>query len=89
VPTIAEAGLPGYESSTWYGMLAPAGTPRPIVMKLHQEMGEVLKLADIREKLATQGLESVGNTPVEFASIISTELVKWRKVVAAAGVKVE
>ena len=89
VPTIAEAGLPGYESSTWYGMLAPAGTPRPIVMKLHGEMLEVLKLADIREKLSAQGLEPVGNTPADFASVISAELVKWRKVVAAAGMKAE
>ena len=89
VPTIAEAGLPGYESSTWYGMLAPAGTPKGIVMKLHQEMVEALKTPDMREKLAAQGLEPVGNTPAEFASIISAELVKWGKVVAAAGVKAE
>lgn len=89
VPTIAESGLPGYEASTWYGMLAPAGTPPPIVSKLHQQMTEVLKLADIREKLLAQGLEPVGNRPGEFASIISTELVKWSKVVAAAGLRAE
>ena len=89
VPTIAEAGLPGYESSTWYGMLAPAGTPRVVVNKLHHEMVEVLELSDIREKLAAQGLEPVGNAPAEFASIISAELVKWHKVVSAAGVKAE
>jgi tripartite-type tricarboxylate transporter receptor subunit TctC len=89
VPTIAESGLPGYESSTWYGMLAPAGAPKAIVTKLHQQMLEVLKLPDIREKLAAQGLEPGGNSPGEFGSIIAAELVKWRKVVAAAGMKAE
>jgi tripartite-type tricarboxylate transporter receptor subunit TctC len=89
VPTIAESGLPGYEATTWYGMLAPAKTRTSIVSKLHDQMVEVLKLPDIREKLLAQGLESVGNRPDEFAAIISTELVKWSKVVAAAGVKAE
>ena len=63
VPTIAEAGLPGYESSTWYGMLAPAGTSKAIVDRLYQNMSEVLRLPDIREKLLAQGLEPVGNRP--------------------------
>jgi tripartite-type tricarboxylate transporter receptor subunit TctC len=89
VPTIAESGLPGYEASTWYGMLAPAATPAPIVGKLNRQMIDVLKLADVREKLLAQGLEPVGNTPAEFTSIISTELAKWGKVVAAAGMKAE
>jgi tripartite-type tricarboxylate transporter receptor subunit TctC len=89
IPTIAEAGLPGYESSTWYGMLAPAGTPATIVRTLHDQMVQVLKLEDIREKLLAQGLEPVGSSPAEFASIIAAELVKWRKVVSAAGMKVE
>ena len=89
VPTIAESGLPGYEASTWYGMLAPAATPAPIVAKLNRQMIDVLKLPDVREKLLAQGLEPVGNTPAEFTSIIATELVKWGKVVAAAGMKAE
>jgi len=89
VPTIAESGLPGYEATTWYGMLAPARTPPAIVNKLNREMSEVLKIADIREKLLAQGLEPVGNTPDEFAAIIAAELVKWKKVVTAAGVKAE
>jgi len=81
--------LPGYESTTWYGMLAPAGTPATIVQTLHDQMVAVLKLEDIREKLLVQGLEPVGNTPAEFSSIIASELTKWRKVVAAAGMKAE
>jgi len=89
VPTIAESGLPGYESTTWYGMLAPAGTPATIVRTLHDQMVAVLKLEDIREKLLVQGLEPAGNTPAEFSSIIASELTKWRKVVAAAGMKAE
>lgn len=89
IPTIAEGGLPGYESSTWYGMLAPAGTSAVIVKTLHDEMARVLKLEDVREKLLAQGLEPVGNSPAEFSAIITAELVKWRKVVAAAGMKVE
>jgi tripartite-type tricarboxylate transporter receptor subunit TctC len=89
VPTIAESGLPGYEATTWYGMLAPAKTRTLVIAKLHDHLVEVLKLADIRDKLLAQGLEPVGNRPDEFAAIISTELVKWSKVVAAAGVKAE
>jgi tripartite-type tricarboxylate transporter receptor subunit TctC len=89
IPTIAEGGLPGYESSTWYGMLAPSGTSAVIVTTLHDEMARVLKLEDMREKLLAQGLEPVGNSPAEFSSIITAELVKWRKVVAAAGMRVE
>jgi tripartite-type tricarboxylate transporter receptor subunit TctC len=70
-------------------MLAPAKTRMPVITKLHDQMVEVLKLPDIREKLLAQGLEPVGNRPDEFGAIISTELVKWSKVVAAAGVKAE
>jgi tripartite-type tricarboxylate transporter receptor subunit TctC len=89
VPTIAESGLPGYEATTWYGMLVPAKTRMEVIAKLHDQLVEVLKLPDIREKLLAQGLEPVGNRPDEFGAIISTELVKWSKVVAAAGVKAE
>jgi tripartite-type tricarboxylate transporter receptor subunit TctC len=89
LPTIAESGLPGYEATTWYGMLAPAGTPPALVAKLHDALTEVLKTSDTRDKLLAQGLEPVGSTPAEFAATIAAEIPKWRKVVAAAGVKVE
>jgi tripartite-type tricarboxylate transporter receptor subunit TctC len=89
VPTIAESGLPGYEATTWYGVLAPAATPPQIVAKLQQQIEEVLKQPDVREKLLAQGLEPVGNKPADFAAIINAELVKWSKVVAASGVKAE
>jgi tripartite-type tricarboxylate transporter receptor subunit TctC len=89
IPTIAESGLPGYEATTWYGMLAPAATPASVVGRLQREMVEVIRLPDVRDKLLAQGLEPVGNKPAEFAGIISAELVKWSKVVAAAGVRAE
>ena len=89
IPTISEAGLPGYEATTWYGMLAPAATSVGIVNRLQREMVEVIGLPDVRDKLLAQGLEPVGNKPAEFAGIISAELLKWSKVVGAAGVKAE
>ena len=89
VPTIAEAGLPGYEASTWYGMFAPAGTRPAIVTKLNGEMALVLRSKDVHEKLLAQGLEPVANTPTEFAAIVAAELVKWSKVVKAAGLRAE
>jgi tripartite-type tricarboxylate transporter receptor subunit TctC len=89
IPTIAESGLAGYEATTWYGILAPAGTSRAIVDALQQHTAEIVKQGDVREKLLAQGLEPVGNKPAEFGSIITAELVKWSKVVAAAGVKAE
>lgn len=89
LPTIAESGLPGYDTSSWFGMLAPAGTPREIVRKLQQESAKVLQLRDVREKLLSQGLEPVGSTPEEFAATIESEIAKWAKVVKASGARVE
>ena len=87
--TIAESGLPGYDASSWFGVLAPAGTPAGIVLKLQQQIAEVLKLPDIRERLLAQGLDPVGNSPAGFAAIIASEIVKWQKVVAASGISIE
>ena len=89
LPTIAESGLPGYEATTWYGMLAPAGTPPAVVAKLYDAVAEVLKTSDMRDKLLAQGLEPVGSRPAEFSATIAAEIPKWRKVVGATGVKVE
>lgn len=89
LPTIAESGLPGYDTSSWFGMLAPAGTPREIVRKLQQESAKVLQLRDVREKLLSQGLEPAGSTPEEFAATIESEIAKWAKVVKASGARVE
>jgi tripartite-type tricarboxylate transporter receptor subunit TctC len=89
VPAIAEAGLPGYESVQWYGLLAPAGTPRDIVARIHAETARALRLPDVRERLAADGAEPVGSAPEEFAAFIKSEIVKWRKVAQTAGIKPE
>jgi tripartite-type tricarboxylate transporter receptor subunit TctC len=89
LPTIAESGVPGYDSATWFGMLAPGGTPASIVAKLHQETARAVHLPEIRDRFLEQGLDPVGNRPEEFAAIISADVAKWSKVVAASGAKVD
>ena len=87
LPTVAEAALPGYQAGTWYGLLAPAGTPRDVVARLNGEVLRVLSTAEMKERFATQGAEPAGNSPEQFASFIKTELDKWAKVVKAANIK--
>jgi len=87
VPSIAEAGLPGYEATQWFGLLAPAGTPRPIIDRLYQESSRALRSADMKERMTAEGLEVVGGTPEEFASYIRAETEKWTQVIKAAGIK--
>ena len=89
VPTIAEAGLPGYEVVNAYGVLAPAGTPREIVVKLQQEIARVLNLPDVRERLMAVGAEPVGSTPEQFGSFLRSEITKWAAVVKATGIELQ
>jgi tripartite-type tricarboxylate transporter receptor subunit TctC len=89
IPTIAESGLPGFEVGTLFGLLAPAGTPREIVMRLHAEVVRVLALPDIRERLVNAGAEILGNTPEEFAAIISADMVKWARVAREANIRAD
>ena len=89
IPTIAESGLPGYESTSWYGMLAPARTPPAIVTRLHEVIVAVLASPDMKDKLGSQGLDPVGNTPQQFAAVIKSEITKWAKVVKASGARPE
>jgi tripartite-type tricarboxylate transporter receptor subunit TctC len=89
IPTIAEGGLPGYESVQWYGLLAPARTPREIIERLHNEVVAILRAPEVRERFARDGAEQVGSLPEEFAAFIRAETVKWAKVAKAAGITPE
>jgi tripartite-type tricarboxylate transporter receptor subunit TctC len=89
IPTIAEAGVPGYASDTWYGLLAPAKTPKEIVAKLQQAAVKGLHSAQVRERFAKLGAEAVGNTPEEFARLLAQEQKTWTKVVKDSGAKAE
>ena len=89
VPTIAEAGLPGYESVQWSGLLAPAGTPREIIGRLNKEVVVVLRAPDTKERLAKDGAEVVGSSPEEFAAFMQAETIKWAAVAKAAGITPE
>jgi tripartite-type tricarboxylate transporter receptor subunit TctC len=88
VPTVAETpGLKGYEASNWYGMVAPAGTPQPIINRLHKDLTAVLKSPDIRDALLARGIDAESSTPDEFTSYIKSESAKWGKVIRAANLK--
>lgn len=89
LPTIAEAGVRGYEASTWYGLLAPAGTPQPVITRLHDEVVRALNTPDMRAKFASQGFEAAGTTPAEFGAYIKSEIAKWGKVIRDAGIRAE
>ncbi len=89
VPTMAESGLPGYEVSAWFGLLAPAGTPRPVVDLLYKNISDILRQPDMVKQLFELGAEPGGNTPEAFARYIAADVEKWTRVVAATGVKVE
>ncbi|MCW0233895.1 MAG: tripartite tricarboxylate transporter substrate binding protein [Ferrovibrio sp.] len=89
LPTIAEAGVPGFEAASWFGLLAPAGTPKEIVAKIHADVVKAMKTTDLTEKMAQQGAVAVGYTPDEFAAYIKTELAKWEKVVKASGARAD
>jgi tripartite-type tricarboxylate transporter receptor subunit TctC len=89
LPTIAESGLPGYDASTWGGILAPAGTPKDAVAKLNGAMNAALKLEDVRARLGGAGIEIQGGTPGEFAEVIRIEVEKWGRIVKEAGIQPE
>ena len=89
IPTVAEAGVPGYEVTVWFGLVAPAGTPREVVQKLNAETLRILAMPDVRERFLAQGVEPVGSTPEQFGEHIRAQMAKWAKVVADAGVKAE
>lgn len=89
VPTVAESGLPGFEVLAWYGVIAPAGTPAPIVARLNSEIVRAMQSAEVRQSLSGMSADTSTSTPEEFASMIRTEIERWGKVIKAAGVVAE
>lgn len=89
VPTMIEAGLAGFESGTWFALVAPAGTPREIIGRLNAEVNRVVQLAEVREKFSAQGAEALAGNAEQTAAYIRNEIAKWAKVVTASGAKVE
>ena len=88
-PTVAESGLPGYEAVSWYGVLAPAGTPRDIVTRLNTEIVRALKLPEVRQLMLAQGAEPVSESPEQFAALIKSDIAKWGDVVRKSGAKAD
>lgn len=89
VPTISEAGYKGFDANTWFGLVAPAGTPAPIVTKINAEVNRILKMPDVKEKFAAEGGGPLGGTSQEFAALLKSDYVKWGKVVKDSGAKLD
>jgi tripartite-type tricarboxylate transporter receptor subunit TctC len=89
LPTIAESGLPGFDTSLWFGLLAPASTPRDIVDRLHREIARVLAEPEVKAQLAGQGIDPMSGTPAQFAAHIREETMKWARVVQASGARID
>jgi tripartite-type tricarboxylate transporter receptor subunit TctC len=89
LPTISESGLPGYEASGWYGLLAPAATPKSVIARVNSEAVKALRMADVTRTLSSQGAEPIGNTPEEFTAFVKSEIDKWAHLVKAAHMKTD
>ena len=89
LPTVAESGVPGFEASLWYGILAPAGTPNSVAAALHRALVAALQAPDVRERFLSQGLEPIGASRREFAEFLRSETAKWAKVIKAAGIRTD
>jgi len=89
VPTLAEAGLPGYEVSPWFAVFMPAGTPKPVITKLNAALLDAMKQPDVRARFETIGAESIGSTPDEMAAHLARESARWSKLIAERGIKLD
>jgi tripartite-type tricarboxylate transporter receptor subunit TctC len=89
VPTVDESGIPGYETTAWFGLIGPAGMPKEIVDKIQQELAHALADPKIKERLSGQGLTLIGGKPQEFKTFLGEELDKWAKVVKESGAKID
>ncbi len=89
IPTFAEAGLPDFEAGSWYGVFAPAGTPRAVIAKLNSEIVNMLKSPDVQQRLAMEGADPIGNSPAEFSAQVQRDIAKWGKVARESGIRAE
>jgi tripartite-type tricarboxylate transporter receptor subunit TctC len=89
VPTIAESGVPGYDSTVWYAMLAPANTPREVVTRINTELLQILKDPSFKSMMSLNGIEPIGSSPEGLTSYINKETIKWSKVIKSAGIKAD
>ena len=89
VPTVAESGVPGFAITSWWGVLGPAGTPEPIITRLNTELGRIMQLADVKERFANLGVETITSTPAEFSAFIKSEIVKYTKLTNELGIKID
>jgi len=89
VPTVAESGLPDFETVAWFGVLAPAATPKDVVARLSAEIAKIAKSPEMRERLSALGAEPVGSTPEEFAAIIGRDIAKWTTLAKSVGIRVD
>jgi tripartite-type tricarboxylate transporter receptor subunit TctC len=89
VPTVSEAGFPGFEAGAWYGVVAPAGTPRPLIERLNAEFTRIARLSDVQQRLGSEAYEVIADTPEQFAAAIRTEIAKWAPIVKQAGLRAE
>jgi tripartite-type tricarboxylate transporter receptor subunit TctC len=89
LPTVAEAGVQGYEAATWYGVLTPRGTPESVVARLNERIVATLKTADFRERLAVLGFEPVISTPREFGDFLRADIARWARTIKEAGIRLE
>jgi tripartite-type tricarboxylate transporter receptor subunit TctC len=89
LPTMVEAGFPGFDATAWFALVAPAGTPEPIIAKLHREAVRILALPDVRKRFGELGMVPMGTTPAQFAAAIASETPIWANVIAASGAKLD
>ena len=89
IPSATEAGVPGMEALLWFGLFAPANTPRPIVMKLNQAVGDILRQPEVKEAILKQGAEVAPSTPEELAAWVKSELARWTPVIKTAGIRAD
>jgi tripartite-type tricarboxylate transporter receptor subunit TctC len=89
LPTVAESGIPGYETTSWHGVVVPAGTPNAVVKRLYTELRQITQQPDVKDRFAQDGTQVVGSTPEEYAATVKSESAKWAKIIKAAGIKAE